>query len=262
MTQDDPTQPIPHNTQQDDTTITASYVSQPLPYMQEAASPPPPAPYYTRPDIPVQSTDPSGQAPAALAQTAGNTNYGATTPSTPPPPPSSQKSKWTRKKLLLLGGAIILVLFLLGIAGAWLVPSLLSRANSQASGAPTSVARRPLAHPGIYAPYLTRYGPTIRQQIAQGLHLTLAQLATQLRSGKTLSAIATAQGVSVSQLQILVTNAFQSGLQPAIANGNLTQQQVNVLIRRMLRQPQVLARFLEVRPRADAIPVSNQEQGM
>jgi hypothetical protein len=267
MTQDDITQPMQHNTQQDDATLLASYNSQPQPYTQDATSPPP-APYYAQPATPMQSTSPSEpgavlpqdnghypQAPATLTQTAGNTNYGAATP--PPSPP--QKSKWSRKKILLLGGAIILVLFLLGMAGAWLVPSLLSKGNSQASNTSTASAS-PAARArqaGIYAPYLTRYGPTIRNQIAQGLHLTPVQLATQLRSGQTLSAIATSQGVSASQLQTLVTNAFQNGLQPAITSGNLTQLQVNALVRRMLRQPQVLARFLEVRPRANATPVSN-----
>jgi hypothetical protein len=271
VTQDDLTQPMPHNMQQDDVTIAASYASQPLPYTQETTSPPPPAPYYPQPTTPVQPADPSGQetmppqdnayypqAPATLAQAAGNTNYAAATPPTPPQPSPPQQSKWTRKKLLLLGGAIVLVLFLLGIAGAWLVPTLLAKTNSPVSSTPTAVARKPVARAGVYAPYLARYGPTIRNQIAQGLHLTPAQLATQLRSGKTLSAIATAQGASASQLQTLVTNAFQNGLQPAITNGNLTQQQVNVLIRRMLRQPQALARFLEVLPKANATPVSNQ----
>jgi len=219
----------------------------------------------------MQSTGPAGpeatptqdnayypQAPATLTQTAGNTNYGAATPSALPPS-SPQKSKWSRKKIFLLGGAIILVLFLLGIAGAWLVPSLLSQGNNQASATPAASAS-PAARArqvGIYARYLTLYGPTIRNQIAQGLHLTPVQLATQLRSGQTLSAIATAQGVSATQLQTIVTNAFQNGLQPAVTSGNLTQQQVNVLVRRMLRQPQALTRFLEVIPRAKATPVNN-----
>ncbi len=270
MTQDDLTQPMPHNIQQDDdSTVAASYASQTLPYTQEPTSPPPPAPYYAQPAMPTQPAAISGQestssqddsyysqAPATLAQNTGNTNYAAATPPVTPPPSPPAKSRWTRKKLLLLGGALVLVLFLLGMAGAWLVPSLLSKTNSQASSTPTAVARKPVARAGIYAPYIARYGQTIRNQIAQGLHLTPDQLATQLRSGKTLSAVATAQGVSASQLQTLVTSAFQSGLQPAITNGNLTQQQVNVLIKRMLKQPQVLDRFLEAHPKARATTVN------
>ena len=272
MTQDDISQPAQRNTQQDDATLYVPPAQQSDPYAQEATLPPPPAPYYTQPATPpAQSTGPGPeaaptqnnayypQAPATLTQTAGNTNYGAATPSTPPPPQSPpQKSKWSRKKFFLLGGAIILVLFLLGIAGAWLVPTLLSQGNNQASNTATASAS-PAARArqvGIYARYLTLYGPTIRNQIAQGLHLTPAQLATQLRSGQTLSAIATAQGVSATQLQTLVTNAFQNGFQPAVTNGNLTQQQVNVLVKRMLRQPQALARFLEVTPKANAATIN------
>jgi hypothetical protein len=273
VTQDDLTQPTQRNTPQDDATLYAPHAQQSDPYSQEPTSPPPPAPYYTPPATPVQSTSAGPevaltqnntyypQAPATLTQAAGNANYGAATPSTPPQQPQSppQKSKWSRKKVFLLGGAIILVLFLLGIAGAWLVPTLLSQGNNQASNTATASAS-PAARArqvGIYATYLTRYGPTIRNQIAQGLHLTPAQLSTQLRSGQPLSAIATAQGVSATQLQTLVTSAFQNGLQPAVTNGNLTQQQVNALVKRMLRQPQALTRFLEVLPRAKATPVNN-----
>lgn len=270
MTQDDITQPAQHNTPQDDATLYVPYAQQPDPYTQEATSAPPPAPYYAQPATPAQSTSPSGQdatppqdnayyppAPAILTQAAGNINYATATPPSSPTPP--QKSKWSRKKVLLLGGAIILVLFLLGMAGAWLVPSLLAQSNNQTSNTPVASAS-PGARArqvGIYAPYLTRYGPTIRNQIAQSLHLTPVQLATQLRSGQTLSAIATAQGVSATQLQTIVTNAFQNGFQPAITSGNLTQQQVNALIKRMLKQPQALTRFLEALPRAKKTPVNN-----
>jgi hypothetical protein len=275
VTQDDITQPTPRNTQQDDATLYVPPDQQSDPYAQEPTAPPPPAPYYTQPATPVQSTGPAGpeatptqdnayypQAPATLTQTPGNTNYAAATPPTPPTPPQSppQKSKWSRKKIFLLGGAIILVLFLLGMAGAWLIPTLQAQGNNQASSTSTASAS-PVARPrqvSIYARYLTRYGPTIRNQIAQDLHLAPVQLANKLRSGQTLSAIATAQGVSATQLQTIVTNAFQNGLQPAVTSGSLTQQQVNVLVRRMLRQPQALTRFLEMLPRAKATPVNNQ----
>jgi hypothetical protein len=266
VSQDDITQ----STSQDDATLPVQhYAAQPqnaTSYMQETISSPPPGPYYDTPtqyagssvQTPVQAENNTcySQTPATLTQTTENTGYGA---ATPPPPPAQQKSKWSRKRILLLGGIIVLVLFLLGMAGAWLIPSLLAKGNNQASTPTTAASPAARARQvGIYAPYLARYGPTIRNQIAQGLHLTPEQLATQLRSGKTLSAIASAQGVSTSQLQTLVTNAFKSGLQPAVTGGNLTQQQVNALVRRMLRQPQALARFLEAHPKASASPTSNQ----
>src|SRR6516164_7968000 len=42
--------------------------------------------------------------------------------------------------------------------------------------------------------------PTLATQVAQGLHMNAAQLMSQLQSGKSLSDIATAQGVSSTQL--------------------------------------------------------------
>jgi hypothetical protein len=69
---------------------------------------------------------------------------------------------------------------------------------------------------------------------------------TEAKAGKTLSSLASAQGVSSSQLQTLVTNAFQQGFQPAVSSGSLTQRQVDDLIKRMLKQPQTLDRYLSV----------------
>ena len=50
--------------------------------------------------------------------------------------------------------------------------------------------------------------------MAQGLKLTPEQLAAQLKSGQTLSAIATAQGLSTVQLQNLIATSLQNSLQP------------------------------------------------
>src|SRR6266849_142895 len=65
---------------------------------------------------------------------------------------------------------------------------------------------------GVTIQSLKQYLPGVAGQVAQGLHLTANQLMTQLQSGKSLSDIATTQGVSSTQLQTLVTNAIQSAV--------------------------------------------------
>ena len=107
---------------------------------------------------------------------------------------------------------------------------------------------------------LKQYGPNIKQQIAQGLKLTSTQLTTELRSGKTLSQIATAQGLTSSQLQTLVSNAMQTGLKPAIDSGDLTQTQVDRYIKRLQNNPQQLDRLLGARATKLATPTATPAQ--
>nr|MBA2677652.1 hypothetical protein [Ktedonobacteraceae bacterium] len=152
-------------------------------------------------------------------------------PGTVPPAAVSQKKRAVSPKLVIVG-AVVLVLLILGIAGFVLLPKLTAPASDQ-KAASTPAASTPAAR-NVYAPYLAQYRGTIRSQIAQGLHLSDTQLEDQLGSGKTLSSIATDQKISNSQLQTLVTNAFQNGFQPAVSGGNLTQKQVDALVKRML----------------------------
>jgi hypothetical protein len=169
-----------------------------------------------------------------------------------------KKRPGVRKWLVVAAGAIVLLL--LGIGGFVLLPILTAKTNNQAStttsapaaAPPTSTTGKP-ANKNVYAPYLANYRMGIRSQMAQGLHLTVEQMNTQLEAGKTLSSIATAQGVSASQLQTLVTNTFQSAFQPAIDNQGLTQKQVTALIKRMINQPVVLDRYLMVRAKKGVV---------
>ncbi|HJT59334.1 MAG TPA: hypothetical protein VJ761_22695 [Ktedonobacteraceae bacterium] len=91
---------------------------------------------------------------------------------------------------------------------------------------------------------LKSYLPDIENQVAQGLHLTSAQLTAQLQSGKSLSDIATAQHVTASQLHTIVVNAIQSALNKAVAAGNLTQQQATTFMQKLQSHPQILNRIL------------------
>jgi hypothetical protein len=149
-----------------------------------------------------------------------------------------------RRILYIIGGAIVLVLILIGISVLVIMPAITSANNTQASATPTITASPTPANRNPYAQYLKQYGPDIKNQIAQGLHLTADQLTTQLKAGQSLSSIATAQGISATQLQTIITNAFQTGLKPAVDAGNLTQKQVDVLVKRMQNNPKQLERLL------------------
>lgn len=98
----------------------------------------------------------------------------------------------------------------------------------------------------VTSQFLQKYRGDIENSIASGLHLTTAQLTTQLQSGKSLSQIATAQHVSATQLQTIVTNAVQSALNKAVSNGDLTQAQATSYAQMMKSHPQFLARLLHV----------------
>jgi polyhydroxyalkanoate synthesis regulator phasin len=80
--------------------------------------------------------------------------------------------------------------------------------------------------------------------VAQGLHLTSAQLTTDLKNGQSLDQIAKAQGVSTSQVRTIVLNAIQSAANQAVKDGNLTQTQANDLMQALQRQPGILDRIL------------------
>ncbi len=80
--------------------------------------------------------------------------------------------------------------------------------------------------------------------MAQGLHLTSAQLTTDLKNGQSLDQIAKAQGVSTSQVRTIVLNAIQSAANQAVKDGNLTQTQASDLMQALQRQPGILDRIL------------------
>lgn len=172
-----------------------------------------------------------------------------------PPATTRSPKKRPSNKTLLIGGGSVLVLFILIIGVFMVLPNLTESASNQASVTTPMAVASPTTSPAtknIYTPYLAQYRGTIRSQIARGLHLPVDQLVSRLKEGTALSSIASAQGISRSQLQTIVKTAFQQGFQPAVNNGNLTPKQVDALINRMLKQPQTLERYLNVAARNDA----------
>ena len=97
---------------------------------------------------------------------------------------------------------------------------------------------------GVMMQSLKQYLPAVATQVAQGLHTTSTQLMSQLQSGKSLSDIATAQGVSSAQLQTIVTSAIQSAVNKAVSDGNLTQQQAANIIQMLQKNPAAFNRLL------------------
>jgi flagellar basal body-associated protein FliL len=158
-----------------------------------------------------------------------------------------------RKRLLIISGAIVLVLVLIAV-GIFAMNSGVN-ANSATSTSTPTVAPQPTSKPtGPYVQALKQYGSGIKSQMAQGLKLTTDQLATQLQVGKSLSDIATAQGLSAAQLQNLIATSLQNGLNPAISSGELTQKQVTLLIKRWQKNPKTLEHLLGARLKKAAIP--------
>ncbi len=160
-----------------------------------------------------------------------------------------------RRIVLIIIGAGVLVLILIG-GGLFLV--LHSQANVTSATSTPTVTPVPTVRANPYTQILKQYAPEIRSQMAQGLKLTPEQVAAQLKASKTLSAIATAQGLSTVQLQNLISTSLQSSLQPAIAAGDLTQKQVATLIKRWQKNPKPLERLLGAKtakqPAATATP--------
>jgi hypothetical protein len=165
-----------------------------------------------------------------------------------------------RRIILIISGAIVLVLALI-VGGIFLVLHSQADASSATPTPTTAVTPAPTVRPNPYTQPLKQYAPEIRTQMAQGLKLTPEQLAAQLKSGQTLSAIATAQGLSTVQLQNLIATSLQNSLQPAVASGDLTQKQVATLVKRWQKNPKPLERLLGARiktvkqPAATATPV-------
>ncbi len=100
------------------------------------------------------------------------------------------------------------------------------------------------ARRGAIRQVLKPYLPDLESQIAQGLHLSVAQLKSELQSGKTLKQIASEQKVSLTQLHSLVLKAIDSELNKATGAGALTQQQNTTIQQYLQKHPQVINRLL------------------
>ncbi len=95
----------------------------------------------------------------------------------------------------------------------------------------------------VVGQFLAKYRPDMVSEIAQGLHLSTNQLTTELKSGKSLNDIATAQHVSSAQLQTIELNAVHNALSKAVSAGDLTQAQSDSISKLLQNHPQFLERL-------------------
>jgi hypothetical protein len=154
----------------------------------------------------------------------------------------------TKRILYILIGAIVLILLAIGVCVYALLPTITSAMAANQTPTPTpTVSATPTQKTNTTAKILKQSAPDIKNQIAQGLHLTPDQLTAQLKSGKTLSNVATAQNISSTQLQTIVGNAIQNALKPAVANGTLTQKQVDKLAKKYQSNPTLLDHLLTMK---------------
>jgi hypothetical protein len=74
---------------------------------------------------------------------------------------------------------------------------------------------------------------TVINAAAGALNMQPSDLMSQLRSGKTLQDVATAQNVDFSKVTTAITNAVKPGLDQAVASGKLTQQRETDILTRI-----------------------------
>ncbi len=148
--------------------------------------------------------------------------------------------------LLLLGGVLIIGVIAI-VAWQVLLPHLPSTGSS-AAGTSTSSRKgdnNSATPPGWNDPAI--YWQTIREQIAQGLHLSVAQVTANLQAagatstatpstnknaaspdpGAPMTAVAAQQGITTEQLRTIELNALQKACDVMVAQGKLTQTEAN-----------------------------------
>jgi hypothetical protein len=164
--------------------------------------------------------------------------------------PQRRSKRSVAPLLLLLGGVIIM-----GVVTIVAWQALSQHAASTGTNvAGTSTSSRKgdnnsTTPPGWNDPAL--YWGTIRTQVAQGLHLSTAQVTAKLRAatpasastptstnkgsapdpGAPMTAVAAQQGITTDQLRTLELNALQKGCVAMVAQGKLTQAQADQRMR-------------------------------
>ena len=201
----------------------------------QGSVPPGAGPYYQSAEQP--GFVPQGAGPQYMPQ--GDPMYVQ-----PGGPVNTVPPKRKRNNNVLIAGVLVLVLVVGCIVGILVGPTVMTQISPQNAAVASPTVARATSAAGLGNGALASSRAAICTQVAQGLHMTTQQLVAQLNAGKTLSSIASAQGISSGQLKTIVTNTFQQGLQSAVTNQNLTSAQENALIKRMLKQPRVLDRYL------------------
>jgi len=131
--------------------------------------------------------------------------------------------RWARPGVLVGGGILVMGIVLLLVWQGFAQHTPTSQSNA---GSATSTATAPKS--GQPDPPI--YWQTIEQQIAEGLHLTVAQVKARLqpppgqRDGPSIAVIAAQQGIPEAQWHTIEINAIQKGHDLLVSMGYLTQQ--------------------------------------
>jgi hypothetical protein len=138
----------------------------------------------------------------------------------------------TMKKFTVVLGvlALITVLTVVSVGAAFAQTT-----NPPAQATPTTPAQPEAGKLGKGFGFGLRGGDTATfDAVAKALNLTPTQLFEQLHSGKTLSDIATAQGVDLATVQAAVNasrvQAMKDKIAAAVAAGTITQDQANWML--------------------------------
>ena len=132
-------------------------------------------------------------------------------------------------------GHIFLLFLCLIVVAAVLVWQIASHTGSASTGGgsanadtapPAAVISHPLTPP---VPLTAMYDEIVKEQVAQGLHLTVAQVTAQLQAEPTpdLRGISKGQGLAQDQLYRLVLSALQTADDRMVSTHAWTQQQAD-----------------------------------
>jgi hypothetical protein len=131
-----------------------------------------------------------------------------------------RRDRWISVFLLLLGVMIV------GGVLAWQVAAHTDTSSSAGAAQPTAGSSSPLTPPVALTAV---YDETVKEQVAQGLHLTVAQVTAQLQADPAadLKRVAKPQGLAQDQLYRLIMNALQVAGDQMVSTGVWTQPQAD-----------------------------------
>lgn len=147
--------------------------------------------------------------------------------------------------LLLLVGALVTVGVVTIVAWQAFLPGSSAPGTGTSTPASGKGQNSSATPPGWNDPAI--YWQTIREQVAEGLHLTVAQVTSQLQAagaaatttpsssgkgnapdpGAPMTAVAAQRGISTEQLRAIELNALQRGCDALVAQGMLRQAQAD-----------------------------------
>jgi len=131
--------------------------------------------------------------------------------------------QWQRWFLGIIGGMLLMggsLFFLIACSSP-------ASTSSTHSHTPLSAANVEQTERALDVAWINTYASDITQEVAQGLHLSVDHLRSQLRAHQTLSQIATAQRLTPVQLQTLELQALRDASQKAVRAGVVPQAHVN-----------------------------------